>query len=323
MALGVSLFASCTKKEEAAPISITAAQKKFETKCREEFELQVITRMVGQTLYIYLPIDKPIFDYEAQKENNQSMAEDPAKQKFSVQFLDVNLTAGKFNIEYDIIDKKKSSKEDYGYNSAYTESYSKTQNNLFTAITDTFFSAKPDPKEQEPRFVVIIVTDIKKGIETRSTFYLEDFKRYMSGDLPYDEYMKRFLADTKGGQSFIGDEIGSHIDYKDITMGEFLSTQLTNRIQFKFQRSDFPPNPDFDDAIIAIVADTTRYYQFNEFAEIRLNNLRLNKKFIFTKEQLAAFGDDKPQDKKASQGKLIHIVFENGKVQIPDEESKP
>lgn len=311
----VTGFSGCGKKQEQAKqpkITVTEAQKKFETKSREDYDLHVITKMAGRTMWIYLPTKEPIFDYEAQRENSADAERKPPK--FAVQYIDGNFEEQRFFLEYDIINRKKSKKEDYGYSSSYTDTYVKQQNNLFTAISDVFFNGDIEEKET-PRFFVIVITDIRKGIETRATLYLEDFKRYMSGDLPYDEYMKRFLADTKGGQSMIGDETGSHLEYKDVSMAEFLVKQIINRVNFKFQHSDFEPPDNYDDTIVGIVADTTRYYDFKEFQTVQLFNLRQEKKYLFEKNQLATFGED-PMKPPALPGKLIHIRFENGKAQF-------
>ncbi len=269
--------------------------------------------MVGQTFWIYMPTQEPIFDYEAQKE---TAGADTAKKPspFMVQFAEGIFKENRFALEYDIIKRTKVKTEDYGYNSSYTDSYIKAQNNLFTCISDVFFNN--EIADTPPQFFVMVVTDIKKGIETRATFYLEDFKRYMTGDLPYEEYMKRFIADTKGGQNFIGDETGSHIKYEEVAMTDFLTKQMVNRIRFKFERSDFNPPEDYDDAIVGIVADTARYYNFQKFDQLQLSNLRLNKKFIFDRGQLSTFGDDIGLKPPLSNGRLIHIRFDNGKVNM-------
>lgn len=310
----------CAKKEPPPP-SISEAQQRFEKKCREDFDMHVKTKQVGTTMYIYLPTDKPMFDYEAQKENTQTT--DKKEAKFSINFLEGKYEENTFSFEYDFIDRKKSSKEDFGYTSTYTDTYIKQQNNLFVAISDSFFENTLAKGEILPQFMVIIIADIVKGIESRSTFYLQDFKRYMSGDLPYEEYMKRFLPETKGGQSLIGDEIGTHIDYQDIKMSDFLTKQAENRIRFRFQHSDFQPSDDYDTEIVNQIADTLRYYDFVNYKQVNLNNLRLNKKYIFDQEQLKSFGEDKTTqngiDEKEA-GKLIHIIFENGKATFPDED---
>lgn len=302
------------QKPEPAPSSISEAQKQLERKCHEDFDLHVLTHMIGHTLWIYLPTKEPLFDYEAQKENSGEAIDRNKPAKFAVQYIDGNFSESKFFFEYDIVDRRKSKKDEYGYNSSYTDNYIKMQNNLFTAVSDVFFNAEAKKGEIQPHFFVIVITDIKKGIETQGIFYLEDFERYMTGDLPYEEYSKRFLADSKGGQSLIGDETGTHLQYKDITMEEFLTKQVINRINFKFQRSDFQPPDDYDDTIISIFADTIRYYNFEKFSTLQLFNLRQNKKYLFEKNQLASFGEEAKTT--PTDGKLIRIRFENGQAEF-------
>ncbi|MBI3602066.1 MAG: hypothetical protein HY209_04150 [Candidatus Omnitrophica bacterium] len=306
------VLSGCSQKIEH-PLTVTEAQKKFEDKCLKDFNLHVRTRQVGHSFWVYLPVKEPIFDYEVQK---NKAPEPKNSSKFAVNFADGTFHNDIFSFEYDMINKKKSKEEDYGFASSYTDSYSKTQNNIFTAISDVFFNAKAKGDEQDIKFCVVIITDIKKGIETKSTFYLQDFMHYMTGALPYEEYMKRFLADQKGSLSMIGDETGSHIKYSDITMEDFLTKQIINRIRFKFTRSDFPPGADYDTAIIDLVADALRYYHFENFTNVRLNNLRLDKKYLFDRTQLANFGEEKPQK---SQGRLIRIRFDNGKATFNEE----
>lgn len=304
----------CGKVEPQPKFTLTEAQKKFEDKCVKDFNLHVRTHQVGRTLWIYLPTKDPIFDYEVQKQKRGETKDNP---KFVVNYADGLFQNGIFSFEYDIIDKKKSKEENPGFNSSYTDVYVKNQNNIFTAMYEVFLNTKAKAGETTPRFFVVVITDIKKGIETRLTFYLEDFMRAWSGDLPNDEYMKRVLSEQKGSPSMVGDETGSHLKYTDITMGEFLAKQIVNRIHYKFQYSDFPPKGnDFDNVIIGIVADTMRYYRFNEFTNIRLNNLRTNKKYLFDKAQLVNFGEEKP---KEAQGKLIHIRFKDGKPEFNEE----
>ncbi len=315
--LSILDLGGCAKKETSIPFTVTAAQKKIEAKCREEFDMHVITHQNGNTFWVYLPLQEPIFDYEAQKETPPTDEKKPAK--FAIQYLDASFKDGNFDLEYDMVARKKSAQEDYGFNSSYTDSYVKKQNNLFTAVSDVFFNTKATPGEKMPEFFMLIITDIKKGIETRGTFYLHDFKRYMSGDLPYDEYLKRFLSDTKGGQSLIGDETGTHIDYDPITMPDFLTKQMVNRVRFKFQHSDFQPPDDYDNTIAGIAADTLRYYHFQNYTGVRLSNLRQDKKILFDKNQLANFGEDLNGDKTPPKGKLIRIRFDKGETTFDEE----
>ena len=307
------VLSSCSQKIEQK-FTVNEAQKKFEDKCLKDFNLHVRTRQVGRTFWIYLPLKGPIFDYEVQK--SSASGEPKNAPKYALNFVDGKFNNNIFSFEYDIIDKKKSKDEDYGFSSSYTDNYVKNQNNLFTSIYEVFFNTKAKAGEVLPQFFVLVITDIKKGIETRGTFYLKDFMRYMSGDIPNDEYMKRFLSDRKGSPSMIGDETGSHIKYKDIPMEEFLTKQIVNRVHFKFQYSDFSPTDNYDNAIVSIAADTLRYYHFEDFTNVRLINLRLAKNFLFDKSQLVNFGEDKPKENK---GKLVHIRFKDGKPEFNEE----
>lgn len=313
--VAVFVFGGCSHKTEV-PLSVSEAQKKFEAKCLKDFNLHVRTREVGRTFWVYLPTKDPIFDYEVQTKNTAG-AEPKNASPLALNYSDGKFANGVFSFEYDVIKNLKTKPgEDYGFNSSYTDSYIKNQNNIYTAISDVFFNSKPKAGEKQPQFFSIIITDIKKGIETRSIFYLQDFMRYWAQDIPYEELMKRFLADQKGSAAMIGDETGTHVQYRDIPMSEFLTKQILNRIRFKFQRSDFPPSPDYDKTIMGIVADTLRYYNFEDFTNVRLNNMRTGKKYIFDKQQLSDFGEDKPPEPKS---RLIHIRFKDGQVQFNDE----
>ncbi len=314
--LSALVLVGCSGEKLEPKFTVTEAQKAFQAKCLKDFNMHVRTRQVGSTFWIYLPIKDPIFDYEVQKP--KPPGSQPSPNKFVVNFTDGKYKNGLFTFEYDIVEKKKTKDEDYGFSSSYTDSYIKNQNNLFTAVYEIFFNTKPKGDEVLPQFFVIVITDIKKGIETRATFYLDDFVRFMSGAIPYDEYVKRFLSDRKGNPAMIGDETGSHLRYSSITMSEFLTRQIVNRISFKFQYSDFPPGESYDNTIIGIVADTLRYYKFNDYTNIRLNNIRLSKKYLFDKSQLVNFGEDKP---KENQGRLIHIRFKDGKPEFEEQPS--
>jgi hypothetical protein len=309
------VLSSCGHVEPKPKYTITEAQKKFEDKCLKDFNLHVRTHQVGHTLWIYLPTKDPIFDYEVQKDKHAPDNKDALK--FVVNFSDGKYQNELFSFEYDIVDKKKDKEESVGFNSSYTDAYIKNQNNLFTTIYEIFLNAKAKDNEIAPVFFVVVITDIKKGIETRLTFYLEDFIRAWAGDLPNDEYMKRVLSDQKGSPTMVGDETGSHLKYTEMTMGEFLAKQILNRVHYKFQYSDFPPkDTNVDNTIIGIVSDTLRYYKFKAFTNVRLSNLRTNKKYLFDQSQLENFGEEKP---KGNEGKLIHIRFKDGKPEFNED----
>ena len=304
----------CTSKKIALPRpSPTDLQKKFELKCRKDYNLNVITRLVGKTFWIYAPTDKPLFDFAAETPAPPDPLKKPAK--YDLLYINGSYKDSAFYFEYDVIPKIKSDLQNEGIRNEGTDYFNKLYNNLFTAVTETLL----DPNTPVS-FVVMAITDIKKGIEARYTFYLEDYRMASVEGIPYDEFSKRVLQESKGSTDYIGDEIGQHLEYNDISMPDFLTKQMINRIRFKFTQSDFPPQENYEEAIIGIIADTNRYYHFKDFKEVRTDDIRTKKKMIFTPKQLDFFGEDKPKDEdQKSNGKLIHIIFENGKTTFKEQ----
>lgn len=304
----------CTSKKVALPRPTpTDLQKKFELKCRKDYNLNCLTRLVGKTFWIYAPTDKPLFDFAAETSSPPDPLKKPAK--YSLLYINGSYKDLAFYFEYDVIPKIKSDLPNEGVRNEGTDHFNKLYNNLFTAVTETLL----DPKTPVS-FVVMSITDIKKGIEARYTFYLEDYRMASVEGIPYDEFSKRVLQESKGSTDYIGDEIGQHLEYSDIKMPNFLTKQMVNRIRFKFTQSDFPPQENYEEAIVGIIADTNRYYHFKDFKEVRTDDIRTKKKMIFTPQQLDFFGADKPKgEDQKSKGKLIHIIFENGKTTFKEQ----
>jgi hypothetical protein len=310
----IGMNAGCTsKKVLLVRPPVTDLQKAFETKCRKDYNLNIITRIVGRTFWIYAPTDKPLFDFAAESPTPPDPLKKPAK--YDLLYINGFFKENAFNFEYDVIPKTKSDAQNEGIRNEGTDYFNKLYNNLFTAVTETLL----DPKTPIS-FVVMSITDIKKGIEARYTFFLEDYRKASVEGIPYDEFSKRVLQESKGSTDYIGDEIGQHLEYNDIHMPDFLTKQMINRIRFKFTQSDFPPQENYEEAIIGTIADTNRYYDFKDFKEVHTSDIRTKKKMILTPQQLDFFGEDKPKNDASKQnGKLIHIIFEDGKTTFKEQ----
>ena len=312
--LFIAINAGCSFKKPVPPRPpLVDVQKAFETKCRKDYKLNTITRLVGKTFWIYVPTNKPLFDFAAETPAPPDPLKKPAK--FNLLYINGIYKDKGFSFEYDIIPKIKSDLQGEGVRSEMTDYFNTVYNNLTTAITETLLDTKTPIN-----FVVISITDIKKGIEIRISFFLEDYRKASVEGIPTEEFEKRILQDEKGSTDYIGDEIGQHLEYNDIQMPEFLTKQMINRIRFKFTQSDFPPQEKYEDAIIGIIADTTRYYQFTDFTSVHTKDIRTKKVMILNPKQLDFYGDDKPKEKSPeANGKLIHIIFEDGKTTIKDQ----
>ena len=299
---------------------MSAAHKKFLQTCHNEFKYNVKTKLVGQTMWIYVPIDERIVDVKATDKGPFRSGD--AEEKIAIRYFDADFTKDAINIEYDIAMSKGYGKS-YGYSSAYTEEYSKVQNNILMALKDSFFDVgnisgdvefadtKKDRSHKKlvssyvktdkpPEFFVVTISNITKGIEIEIMLNFEDYKKAMSPNpiIPHEEYTKRYIAEIRGNTAIINDKEGKHLDHRDITMHEFLGKQLTNRVNFKYSRSDFPPGDDTLKELLAITATTVRLYDFKDFVSVNLKDLVTGDVKNVSREELKKYEEEeKPQGK--------------------------
>ena len=291
--LGLALAGAlgCSKPPEPAFRDASEADAALRKLCKTEYQFDVVTNAVGKTLWLYLPLEKPIFEFALkdkppeEKENKEQRGAPPA---WMVLSFDSQFREKTFFIEYDIVEATKPSRPYHeSVSPTFTETFTEAENHLLTAVTRTHFELK-DPKAA-PDFVVLVIADVLKGVAVKETFALEDLKKVSVDALPQEEFMKRFLQESFGLKGLVGDKRGLSLDYKEVAWSAFLSEQITNRVYFKFQQSDFPPGPDAGDEVLKIVAQTVGDYQFNDFGQVKLTDLRAKKEYLFQKEQLKTF----------------------------------
>jgi hypothetical protein len=279
------LFLNGCAKPTIQTIPPSEAEKNFIRICKDDYQLDVLTRQTGETLWIYVPVKFSIVDYKSTDPMFTSFMN--KLKKFSVQFIDGKFEADAINIDYDISPSKTYSK-DRGFTSIYTEEFKKAQRDLYTAIYRGFADSASTADRKAPQFFVIVLADIVKGMEFESIVYWQDLNRAFSNppDLTQEEYAKRYVSDLRGNSNIIGDTAGTHLQYRDISLGEFLTKQIINRINFKFQQSDFTPTDNVTDEILAIIRETTQAYQFTGFQTIKLHNLVDDSSYVLEANKL-------------------------------------
>ncbi|MBU4333283.1 MAG: hypothetical protein KKD07_02455, partial [Candidatus Omnitrophica bacterium] len=290
-----SLLFGCSKIVPSQGVTMSAAHTKFLKTCHEDLKYKVKTKLVGKTMWIYVPIEERIIDVKATDKGPFKSSE--AEEKITARYIDAEFSEDAINVEYDIAMSKGYGKS-YGYSQAYTEEYSKVQNNVLMALKDSFFdvgniagdiefeNAQKDQSHKKlvssyvktdkpPAFFVVTISNITKGLEIEIMLNFEDYKKAMSPNpiIPYEEYTKRYITEIRGNTDIISDNEGKHIAYRDITMQEFLGKQIINRVNFKYTRSDFPPGDDTVKELLAIIATTVRLYDFKDFLSVNLKDL--------------------------------------------------
>lgn len=238
--------------------------------CREEYKLDVVATLVGETLWIYIPVE----DMFLPSDKAEKYVE-----KFSVEESQGNLADGLIKIDYKvnpIPDEEKS------HEIKYNKDVQKKTNDVWKALRRVIFSLDRS-KQNEPKFFCIITADIKNGIETKETFYYLDLKKVSYDFISWGEYYHRAISETNISDEIIGDTQGKHLQYKDITFREFLMEQIKQRIKYKFQKPEVEKNADIDKEIAKIVVNTLKIYGFKDFDVIELYNAQTKNRVILNK----------------------------------------
>ena len=90
--------------------------------------------------------------------------------------------------------------------------------------------------------------------------------------IPYDEFLKRYVADVRGSEAIIDDWEGEHLAYRDIPFDEFFAKQINNRINHRYTQSMTPPTEDAQAEILKVVSQGLQAYKYYEFSSIVLHD---------------------------------------------------
>ena len=245
--------------------------------CKKEYNTEVKTRLVGSTLWIYLPVAGMF----TKNENTDKFPE-----RFSVDYAQGEFKDGDFKMEYLVRPLPETMKASgYKYDKAVLEKV----NNVWKVLRRVIFSTDHRQKGA-PQFFYMVTADIKNGFEIQELFYSLDLKKVSYDFISWNEYQHRSIQDTFISPFIIGDKEGAHIIYRDISMKEFLSKQIAHRIKLKFQKPEVEKNADIDKEIYKIIVHTLKIYNFKDFSAVELNNLLTRDKAVLKKADVLLSG---------------------------------
>lgn len=244
--------------------------------CKKEYNFEVKSRLVGSTLWIYLPI-----------ENLFEKAKKPEKytEKFSIEQNQQELYQGTLKLQYSIrpLETERVRFQEYVYNKDSTRKI----NDVWKVLRRVLFSMDRS-KAQEPQFFCLVTSDIKNGYELRETFYLLDLKKVSYEFISWTEYQHRIIQESNITPAIIDDREGLHISYRDITMREFVTKQIEQRIRLKFQKPEVEKTADIDAEIMKVAIKTLQIYGFRDFERLELENSLSGKMLILTNDEVWA-----------------------------------
>lgn len=268
----IILIPACGVQEDKL-YSKDEAEIRFIRICKDEYNWDVNTKFIGNTLWIYLPYKKDILRFEASRFTQIN--------KCAVGYIDGDFIDGQFYFEYEVIPLSKS-REDKGVTNSLVEEARENLHNLNNVIFRVYFNA-----QQQPEFYVIVMADIKNGVEVIQTIYNEDLKKGYSYVFSMEEFSRRILQDIQGSLSIINDTTGRHLNYKQMELSQFLTKQIVQRIQleslaFNSKLCNVP-----EEEIAKIISYCLGSYEFGGFSRVILKNLSSGIQTVLTRWELA------------------------------------
>lgn len=239
--------------------------------CASEYKTEVRVKLSGQTLWVYLPLEDIIEKSDKPQEYVERFVIEQNESRFKNEHL---------RLKYLI--KPVPEQQKHQENIKYSEGALKKINGVWGVIRRVLFSMKVS-KEKEPKFICVVTADIKNGFIIQDLAYYPDLKKVSYGFISPGEFQHRAIQNTEIFPRIISDKDGYHLNYKEISMEEFLVWQIQHRIKLKFQKPEVDKNADIDKEILKIITYTLKTYGFKDFSEVELNNLLTNNKIILNK----------------------------------------
>ncbi|HTY44601.1 MAG TPA: hypothetical protein VMD52_01245 [Patescibacteria group bacterium] len=271
LALAILYCAGCTASTSPTYSKYTVADA-IESICRDEYHFTVKSRLVGSTVWIYLPVH----DLLVKKDKPEKYTE-----KFKIEKLYLKYTPEAIQIEYGIKPSEELKQQDFVYNKEVLEKI-----NIVWRVMRRIVFSFDHTRAQDLNFFCIVTADTKNGFALMELLHYLDLKKVSYDFISWEEYQHRTIQDAQASPNIIGDEEGVHLAYHDITWREFIVAQIEHRIKLKFGKPEVDKNVDVDKEIAKIIAYTVRTYGFKDFNEVDLKNLANSGRIILNRTAL-------------------------------------
>jgi len=260
------IFSSCGK-----PSKKLSQEELLEdiTKFFRENKIEASVKLTGKTLYIYVPVEQIFTPSQKPKTNILNYNVDTSQGIYQDDNFDFEFLIGKLN-------KPEEKLQPYDLD----EKFSKIRQKISYYIGYKLMNAKT-----EILFFVEIYADVKSGVVLATTSYLNDIKKFFCGVLPLEEYSKRITQDIVESSKLVGDKAGAYIQYRDITMGEFLSKLIAQRIRYYFQ-GDYKISKPVKIAVQDIIRETLNSYKFEDYLLVQIKDLSTDDLITLTKNEV-------------------------------------
>ena len=236
--------------------------------CRNEYKINVTSKLVGETLWIYFPVEDFFIADDKPEKYTEKFAIEEAKGEFAF---------GAFRVDYKISSVPEG--QEITPKIKYNREIQQKMGQVLNVLRRVIFSLDCR-KEKEPKFYCMVTADIKTGMELRELIYYSDLKKVSYGLISLEEYYHRVVNETNAAVEILNDLEGTHLKYKDWAMEEFITSQIQQRIRLAFEREIKEKKIDIDKEILKIAVSTIKIYDFKDFSALDLNNLITNARVV-------------------------------------------
>lgn len=228
-----------------------------------EYKTEVSVKLVGSTLWIYMPV-------------TDMFIPNPKKEKYPEKFQIIKnngaFTNSSFVGEYNIKAVPIKDKiQDWKIN----KEISGKIGDLWKIVRRVLFGFVPSERDRI-KFVSMVIADVKNGFEVKELFYARDLKKVSYGLMSIWEFQHRVIQDSSMSPLVIGDKAGRHVEYRDITLPEFVQKQIEYRVSLKFTKPEVEQNVDINREVSKIIAETLRMYELKAIELVQFTNLDTN-----------------------------------------------
>ncbi len=244
--------------------------------CKKEYQLDVVTNLTGRTFWVYMPLENIITKSQKPEKYTERFLVEDRKNQFNERVLRIN---------YLIKPVPETEKQQ---DMSLDKSVNTKIFNVLQVIRRVLFSMDNSESKNNPLFFCIVTADIANGFELKQVFHCLDLKKISYGFISQTEYQHRIVQDTEISPQIIGDREGRHLVYQDITLEDFLASQIQGRIRMKFQKPEVEKNADIDREVSRVVSLTLNTYAFKDFSLVEMTNLATGAKIILNQTAISA-----------------------------------
>jgi hypothetical protein len=229
-----------------------------------EYKTEVSVRLVGSTLWIYMPVTDLFVPNKDKKEKYP--------EKFQIAKNSGEFKGDSFVGEYNIkVVPVKDKTQDFKINKVISGKIG----DMWKIIRRVLFGFVHSERDKI-KFVSMVIADIKNGFEVKEVFYARDLKKVSYGLMSVWEFQHRVIQDSAVSPLVIGDKAGRHVEYRDITLHEFVQKQIEYRISLKFQKPEVEQNADIDREVAKIITETLQMYEMRDVGQVRFRSMHSN-----------------------------------------------